>query len=307
MTYGCYTLSLNPPAVCNASPDGPHAALWPQRRKTWLGVRLSVMLRLTGSSLSGALLAHLVERFGRGVRSASQLEARCSVRCLAVCPRLPRSMAGQNRPHEYLLQRPFSAYAESLRALRLALSQAGHDRAPQVIQVTSALPEEGRTTLAFSLGAALVQAGKRVLLFELDLRRPSIAARSWANGGAPADRSPSLFSEVRHDERTGVDLILVGRVPDDAASILSSEPLIDAMQRLRRRYDHVVADSAPVLGLSDAKIVARLVDATILAVRWRSTSSAVVRAAIDQLHDISAPLLGAVITQVDADRQPWDG
>ena len=83
------------------------------------------MLGFTGSSLSGALLALLVERFGRGVRSASQLEARCGVRCLAVCPRLPRTMAGQNRPHEYLLQRPFSAYAESLRALQLALFRQG--------------------------------------------------------------------------------------------------------------------------------------------------------------------------------------
>ena len=96
-------------------------------------------------------------------------------------------------------------------------------------------------------------------------------------------------------------------MPDDASTILSSEGLADAIQRLRRRYDHVVADSAPVLGLSDAKIVSRLVDATILAVRWRSTSLAAVRAAIDQLHKVSAPLLGAVITQVDGDRQPWDG
>ena len=170
-------------------------------------------------------------------------------RCLAVCPRLPRTMASQNRPHEYLLQRPFSAYAESLRALQLALFQAQHDRPPQVIQVTSAVPDEGKTTLAFSLAAALVQAGKRVLLFELDLRRPSIAQRSWASAGAPAERPASLFSEVRHDERTGVDLILVRKVPDDAAAILSSEVLADTVQRLRRRYDHVVVDSAPVLGV----------------------------------------------------------
>ena len=85
--------------------------------------------------------------------------------------------------------------------------------------------------------------------------------------GAPADRPGSLFSEVRHDERTGVDLILVEKVPDDASAILSSEVLADTVQRLRRRYDHVVVDSAPVLGLSDAKVVSRLVDATILAVR----------------------------------------
>jgi Mrp family chromosome partitioning ATPase len=162
-------------------------------------------------------------------------------------------MAGQSRPHEYLLQRPFSAYAESLRALRLALAQAGHDRAPQVIQVTSALPEEGRTTLAFSLAAALAQGGRRVLLFELDLRRPSLAGRAWANGGPPAGQPALLFSEVRHDERTGVDLIPVGKAPDNAAAILCSRALTDAVQRLRGRYDHVVA--GPGMAMADAGTV----------------------------------------------------
>ena len=106
-------------------------------------------------------------------------------------------MASQNTPHGYLLQRPFSAYAESLRALQLALVQAQQDRPPQVIQVTSAVPDEGKTTLAFSLAAALVQTGKRVLLFELDLRRPSIAAAlvgecRWAcrPPGVPVLRGP---------------------------------------------------------------------------------------------------------------------
>ena len=96
-------------------------------------------------------------------------------------------------------------------------------------------------------------------------------------------------------------------MPNDAEAILSSEVLADTVQRLRRRYDHVVVDSAPVLGVEDARLVSRLVDATILAVRAQSTSSAVVRAAIDELHDVSAPLLGAVITQADGDRRPWDG
>jgi succinoglycan biosynthesis transport protein ExoP len=265
------------------------------------------MLGFPGSSLSAALLAFLARRFSRGVQSASQLEARCGLRCLAVCPCLPRTMAGRDRPHEYLLQRPFSAYAKSLGALQLALCEAQHDRPPQVIQVTSAVPDEGRTTLAFSLAAGLVQTGRRVLLFELDLLRPSIAQRSRASCGAPADRPGALFSEVRRDERTGVDLILVSKAPGNAQAILSSKALADTVQRLRRRYDHVVVDSAPVLGLSDAKVVSRLVDATILAVRWRSTPSAVVRAAIDELQKAPAPLLGAVITQADGDRQPWNG
>jgi Mrp family chromosome partitioning ATPase len=294
-------------SLCAAPPVTAYGSSFMTSASNAAPERFFAMWRFTGSSMSAALLAFLARRFSRGVQSASQLEARCGVPCLAVCPRLPRTTAGQHKPHEYLLQRPFSAYAESLRALRLALGQAGDERAPQVIQVTSALPEEGRTTLAFSLAAALAQTGRRVLLFELDLRRPSIAGHSWANGRPPAGQPTSLFSEVRHDERTGVDLILVGKAPGDAQAILSSEALADTMQRLRRRYDHVVADSAPVLGLRDTKVVARLVDATIIAVRSQSTPTAAVRAAIDELREVSAPLRGAVITQADGDRQPWDG
>jgi succinoglycan biosynthesis transport protein ExoP len=171
-----------------------------------------------------------------------------------------------------------------------------------VIQLTSSVPDEGKTSLAFSLAASLVQDGKRVLLFELDLRRPSIAARGWA--GADADDRPApLFSEVRHDGRSGLDLILVRRPPSNPQAILTSDALARALRHLRQRYDHVIVDSPPLLGLSDSKFVASLVDATLLVIRWHSTSRDVVRDALDELRLVSAPLLGAIIAQVDPDRQ----
>jgi capsular exopolysaccharide synthesis family protein len=173
---------------------------------------------------------------------------------------------------------------------------------PQVIQVTSSIPDEGKSTLAFSLATSLAQNGARVLLFELDLRRPCILKRSWAGAGGAIGPTP-LFSELRHDPKNGLDLILIGKPPSNPQAVLTSQHLADAMQRLRRRYDHIVVDSAPLLGLSDSKFLIKLVDAMILVVRWRSTSSDLVRDALDELRAASAPLLGAVITQVDLDRQ----
>ena len=107
------------------------------------------------------LLALLVERSNRGIRSARQLGAQFGLPCLAVCPRLPCAVARQGtRAHEDLLERALSA--ESMRALQLALREPQHDRLPQVVQATSAVPDEGKTTLAFSLAASLAQSGKRV-------------------------------------------------------------------------------------------------------------------------------------------------
>jgi polysaccharide biosynthesis transport protein len=268
------------------------------------GPRLFAVFGFAGSSLLGVLLALLVERSDRGIRSARQLEAYFGLPCLAVCPRLPRAVARQGTPaHEYLLERPLSAYAESMRALQLALRQTRHDRLPQVVQVTSAVPAEDKSALAFSLAASLAQNGKRVLLFELDLRRPRTAERSRATAATPADGPAPLFSEIRHDQLTGVDLILVNRAPAKPQAILTSAALAGVVRRLRQRYDHVVVDSAPLLGLGDGKFVSSLVDATILAIRWQSTPLDVLRDAIDELRTVSAPLLGAVITEIDIGRQ----
>jgi polysaccharide biosynthesis transport protein len=260
------------------------------------GARLFMVFGFTGSSLMGVLLALLLERSRRGIRSAGQLETYFGLPCLAVCPRLPRAVARQGTPaHEDLLERALCA--ESMRALQLALRQAHHDRLPQVVQVTS-VADEDKTTLAFSLAASLAQNGKRVLLFELDLRRPKLAERLQANSDMCANRPAPLFSDVRHDQCTGVDLILVNRTPANPQAILTSAGLAGVVRRLRRRYDHVVVDSAPLLGLSDTKFVSSLVDATILVIRWQSTPLDVVRDAVGALRTVPLPLLGAVITQV---------
>lgn len=268
------------------------------------GAQFFAVFGFTGSSLLGLLLALLVERSDRGIRSARQFEAYFDLPCLAVCPRLPRAVVRQGKAaHHYLVERPLSTYAESMRALQLTMHQAQRDCLSQVVQVTSAVPNEGKSVLAFSFAASLAQNGKRVLLFELDLRRPSIAARSWARAEAPPGRPTALFSEICRDQATGVDLILVSKPPSNPQAVLTCEVLAGAMRRLRRRYDHVIVDSAPLLGLSDSKLVASLVDGTILVVRWQATSLDVVRDAVDELRTISAPLLGAVITQVDLARQ----
>jgi succinoglycan biosynthesis transport protein ExoP len=246
------------------------------------------------------VLALLSDRFDHGLRSAQQLPACFGLPCLATCPRLPRSIGGT--VHDYLLDRPRSAYAESLRSLQLALRNAQGEGLPKVIQVTSSVADEGKTTLACSLATSLAQNGARVLLFELDLRRPSIMRRFWTSSDAAAGRTP-LFSELRHDERTGVDLILVANPPSNPQVVLTSEDLADVMRRLRGRYDHIIIDSAPLLGLSDSKFLIDLADGIVLVIRWESTTSDLVSEALGELRGISAPLLGAVLTQVDFDRQ----
>jgi polysaccharide biosynthesis transport protein len=256
-----------------------------------------------GSSFLGVLLALLADRLDRGLHSARQLQVLFGLACLTTCPRLPRSARSRGMSaHDYLVARPRSRYAESIRSLQLAMRGASDEGLPQVIQVTSSIPDEGKSTLAFSLATSLAQNGARVLLFELDLRRPCVLKRSWAATAGGIGATP-LFSELRHDPKTGVDLILVVKPPGNPQAVLTSRDLADAVRRLRQHYDHIIVDSAPLLGLSDSKLLTKLVDATVLVVRWQSTFSELVRDALDELRMVQAPLLGAVITQVDLERQ----
>jgi hypothetical protein len=133
----------------------------PPREPHFPGTRFFAVSGFVGSSLIGVLLALLVERSNRGIRSARQLGAQFGLPCRAVCPRLPCAVARQGtRAHEDLLERALSA--ESMRALQLALREPQHDRLPQVVQVTSAVPDEGQTTLASALPRRSLKSGKRV-------------------------------------------------------------------------------------------------------------------------------------------------
>jgi polysaccharide biosynthesis transport protein len=267
------------------------------------GLPVFAAFGFVSSSLVGVLVALLADRLDRRVRDPAQLQARLGLRWLATCPRLPRAYTRRGKAaHDYVLERPRSHYTESMRSLQLALRGALDAGVPRVIQITSAVPDEGKTALALSLAAVLAQTGARVLLFELDLRRPSILKRSWSHADGTAASTP-LFSELRHDPHAGIDLILVSNPPRRPEAVLTSPDLADVMRRLRRRYDHIVVDSAALLDASDAKVPGQLVDAIILAVRWQSTSVELVRAARDQLRRGAAPLLGAVLTQVAFDRQ----
>jgi polysaccharide biosynthesis transport protein len=191
-------------------------------------------------------------------------------------------------------------------SVHAALHLGNVDEPPRVVQVTSAVPAEGKTVFAVSLAASLVQAGRRTLLLDLDLRHPSVTREV---AGAEGDRLiPYLMGEARledlvtRDEASGLDIVCLRRTPRNPPALLGSQRLRSLIEDLRRRYDHVVIDSAPILGMRDSKLVAGLADATLLLVRWERTTHDAVADALKELADIKAPLAGVVIAQVDVER-----
>lgn len=187
--------------------------------------------------------------------------------------------------------------AEGFRQLRTNLRFVDVDRPPKVIAVTSALPGEGKTSVAVNLAAALAEAGARVCLVETDLRRPTIPRALGLIGDAGL--TTCLIGQARTEhvlQSAGTFSVLTsGPVPPNPAELLGSAQFRAVLATLSETFDHVVIDTAPVLPVADALVIAPVVDGYLLVVRAAQTGRTQISDALDTLRRTGTPVLGTVL------------
>jgi capsular exopolysaccharide synthesis family protein len=252
--------------------------------------------------LSGLMLVWLLEQSDSTLRSGDDLRSALGVPCLALVPTLRRGILGRHRVEDYVARKPLSPFAEAMRTLRAAL-WLGSDP-PKVVLVTAARPGEGKTTTALSLARSAAMNGERVLLIDCDIRQPAIG-RLLRTEGVPGITDLLLgqagYEQIlRRDHLTALDWIPAGAAEIHSLGLFMSEAMAGLLERVRREYDLVVLDAPPALAMADARVVARLADATLLCVKWRDTPRSVVRNSLALLEDAKARIVGAALTQVDA-------
>jgi succinoglycan biosynthesis transport protein ExoP len=260
----------------------------------------------TAALVFGSMLALLREQSDKRLRSARQMERALHLPCLGLVPSVTRRKRGQ-RLHDCLRSRPASSYAQALRALYTQL--AAPKLQPKVILVTSALPDEGKSSLAAALAVCAAQiGGARSLLVDFDLWRPT-QAREFGLGSSPGvaelilDSGPERIGANFHVSQSGgIDILTAGLNPSEAARGLTVQSVRKLVAELRSRYDCVVIDSPPLLGVNDGRLLAMEADATVFAVRWGHTNREAAGAAVKILRDVSAEVFGAVLTRVDMKR-----
>jgi len=199
-----------------------------------------------------------------------------------------------------------SPISEAYRTLRTNLDFAGLDRALKTLVVTSAGVSEGKSTTLANLAIVSAQAGRRVILVDADLRRPTIhKVFGLANDTGlttmmmddAALASPPLFKT----DVEGLSVLTSGPLPPNPAEVIGSRRMEEIIAALAERADQVLFDTPPIVAVTDAAVLATKVDGVLLVVSAGHTRRDHARAAIQRLQQINARLVGAVLTNVQVD------
>lgn len=173
----------------------------------------------------------------------------------------------------------------------------------RTLAVTSARPQDGKTTIAISVAITLAQGGRRVLLVDTDLRRPRLRKAFKLPSGVGLTSvlaGEAAFEEaLQATDVPNLTLMQCGPIPPNPSELLHTRRFADTIEEAKQHFDIVIFDTPPLGAVTDPAIVATNTDATLLVVRSRRTTRASLDGAIRQLRSVSARLVGAVINDVD--------
>ncbi|RIL04873.1 MAG: protein tyrosine kinase [Proteobacteria bacterium] len=212
-----------------------------------------------------------------------------------------------NKRRISLLQ-PDSFVAEQFRTLRARLDALASERPIRTIAVTSAMPNEGKTTAALNLAlVSSMSLGRRVLLVDCDLRRPKIQAalglRPECGLAEVLTDAGTLERAVIKVEGTSLSVLPVRATPSNPSELLASDRMRSLVEELARSYDQVIFDTPPTLALPDAKTMSELTDGLVFVVRANETPRDDVAAALDILD--RRRVLGVVLNGVEAEPERY--
>ena len=259
--------------------------------------RAGVLAAIVGLVLAVGV-ALVLERFDDSLRSKDDLERTLDLPVLGTIP-VVGGWASGPRPPVVSLATPRSPATEAYRSLRTALQFAPEEMV-STIQITSPVAGDGRTTVVANLGVAFARAGQQVVLVCCDLRRPSlheffgltndVGFTSVLLGKVPLT---AALQEVPEQDRLYV--LASGPLPPNPSELLASRRAREVLGSLRLEADIVIIDSPPVLPVSDALVVAGLVDLTVLVCAAGRTSSREAARALEALAQVEAPMGGVIL------------
>jgi succinoglycan biosynthesis transport protein ExoP len=278
--------------------------------------KLFAVIGLVFGLFLGLFIAFVAENIQRGFNELDDLEGETGIPGFGSIPLVRRGR--KDSPVDYLLAKPISAYSESLRTVQSLIHSVSQSRTARVILVTSSVASEGKSTFCASLTRQLAMGHQKVLLIDGDLRRSRLLEVLPGKPVVTQDEEPADLIEVlegkrefgdaiRVDEATGLHYLATSRHEENPQRLLMSRNMQNVITQALRHYDLIVIDAPPVLAVSDALVLARYADASLLMVRWNKTSRKLVQDAVKRLRVSGVKVSGAVMTMVDLKKKARGG
>ncbi|MFC1712624.1 GumC family protein [Candidatus Poribacteria bacterium] len=258
--------------------------------------------------LLGAGFAFFLKYLDNTIRTPDDVEQHLNLPVLSVVPWIPE--VKQNQTPLLMLERNLkNASAEAYRSLRTNILFYMEKTSPKIIVITSTGAEEGKSITVVNLGMALAQAGKKVLLVDADLRRPTLhrvfhvdrnkGLSTVLTMGLPLDEAV-VVTDVPN-----LSVLAAGSAPPDPSEILGSAQMKDLIHHVREQYNVILLDTAPVLGMTDTVALASESDTVVMVIKAGAATRKAMKIAMTQLEQVGAQIRGIVLNSVDVRRNKY--
>lgn len=315
--------------------DPPPLPTSPYKPKKLQNLALAILFGL----VLGIALALIVDTLDDSIKSTEDLEKHCNLPVVGTLPSLNsyrkltygRGSQGLWTWRYYLpwfkkndevipevgdldlvvYKHPTDPITEALRHMETSIMLSVSGRPPATIMVTSPNPAEGKTMVVANLAQSLAMRGRPTVIIDCDLRKPRVhkifdldalpGLTNFLTGNAAKE------DILRKTEIPNLMVIPAGPQSPTPSNLLNSEVYKDLLMQLRKEFTHIIIDTPPILGFSDARIVSVLVDGALLVTRYNATHKSAVRLAIQLLSQINAPLMGGVLNDVESSSRKYAG
>ena len=242
--------------------------------------KLLVLAGLLGGLLLGTLYCMLRDALRPGFENLRDLRNAVNLPVLGLVPSSDDPLLTQTSTQTSTA----AAFAEALNTIRHRLGQQHDLDLGQVVQITSSVPGEGKTTLSYALARSAEENGLKVLLVDGDLRRRGLSHLMGMESDTGLSETLQAQEWVFTDSDSGIEIMPAGDCDQSPTDILSSEHLADYLDEARDYYDLIIVDGPPVVDLADANILAKACDVVAYVVRWRATPTEVVVEALERFE-----------------------
>jgi polysaccharide biosynthesis transport protein len=262
----------------------------------------NMILNLLLASIAGLGLAlaavFVVEQADEGLRDPTRVQELLGIPLLGSVPKASEELVV---PDE--LNDPKSLLSEAYLSVRSSLAFSTDHGVPRSMMMVSTQPSEGKSTSSLALASVLRRVGRSVILVDADLRNPSLHTTVGLEKGdglsnylAGDDNIRGMIKQLD----SGVHFLPAGPQPPSAAELLSTDRMYQLVRELEGMYDHVIIDSPPILGLADAPLLSKTVEAVVFIVQAGEVAVRGLRSALVRLRDVDAPVIGVILTKFES-------